>query len=509
MNIPKIIVRYLPQFHQVPENDEWWGEGFTEWTAVRKGEALFGGHQQPRKPLNENYYDLLEKKTMQWQAQLGKKYGIGGFAFYHYWFKDGRRILEKPAENLLRWNDVDMPFCFSWANETWARTWSNLVIKNTWADVFEKDKKGRIKDKGILLDQRYGDKDAWLEHIHYLLPFFKDNRYIKYNNKPVFMIYQPADICCLSDMLECWNEVLYKNGFDGIYLIGETNKEYIPHLLDCDAMVIRFPDYSMQKMNPKILENGLKLYDYDTYWDILFQKNWGTLERPSYLCIAVDFDSTPRRGTAGILLDGVSSTKFSVNFLRALRMAQSLGHAYFFINAWNEWGEGMYLEPDDKHGYGYLEAIKDGIDEINKKSISVYDIRENNIYERVNKRAFIYERGVKALSRWMTLREEGKSISSFLHKNNYRKVAIYGLGYMGRHLVSELIKDNDIKISYIIDKAVDAVTVECPTYQLSNKLPSVDIIIVTLTGQYDEIRQDIRKFVLYPTISLEHIIFES
>ena len=117
----KVIAMYLPQFHRVKENDEWWGEGFTEWTAVRGAKQLFNGHYQPRIPQNRNYYDLLEKDTMLWQASLMKQYGIDGMCIYHYWFKDGRKILEKPAENLLQWKDVDMPFCFSWANETWAR----------------------------------------------------------------------------------------------------------------------------------------------------------------------------------------------------------------------------------------------------------------------------------------------------------------------------------------------------------------------------------------------------
>ena len=125
-DVPLFIVRYLPQFHRVKENDEWWGDGYTEWTAVRNAESLFFKHEQPRIPLDERYYDLLDKEVMLWQANLAKKYGVGGFSFYHYWFENGRRILERPAENLLKWQDVDMPFCFTWANETWARTWSKM-----------------------------------------------------------------------------------------------------------------------------------------------------------------------------------------------------------------------------------------------------------------------------------------------------------------------------------------------------------------------------------------------
>ncbi len=135
---PKVLAFYLPQFHQVKENDAWWGEGFTEWMAVRRAKTLFPEHNQPRRPLNDNYYDLTDKKTMEWQANLAKKYCVDGFCFYHYYFKDGRKSLEKPAENLLSWTDVDMPFCFCWANESWARSWGGVSGANPWADKFER-----------------------------------------------------------------------------------------------------------------------------------------------------------------------------------------------------------------------------------------------------------------------------------------------------------------------------------------------------------------------------------
>ena len=133
----KIMAFYLPQFHRVPENDEWWGKGFTEWTAVKGAAPLFEGHYQPRVPLNHNYYNLLEHDTMAWQANLMKKYSIDGVCIYHYWFENGRRILEKPAENLLKWTDISMPFCFCWANETWSRTWEKLADANVWSIMYE------------------------------------------------------------------------------------------------------------------------------------------------------------------------------------------------------------------------------------------------------------------------------------------------------------------------------------------------------------------------------------
>ena len=173
----KILAKYLPQFHRTRENDAWWGEGFTEWTAVKKAAPLFEGHDQPRVPKDENYYDLLQKETMLWQASLMEKYGIDGMCIYHYWFKDGRQVLEKPAENLLRWKEVPMPFCFCWANETWARSWSKIQNKNHWSDIYEQKKSNG--SSGILLDQKYGREPEWKAHFEYLLPFFRDERYIK------------------------------------------------------------------------------------------------------------------------------------------------------------------------------------------------------------------------------------------------------------------------------------------------------------------------------------------
>lgn len=141
--VPKAIAMYLPQFHNVKENNMWWGEGFTDWRAMECAKPLFDGHKQPKCPLNNYKYDLMDKKTMQWQADLMHKYHVYGLCFYHYWFKEGKKILEKPAENLLKWKDIDMPFCFCWANESWVRSWSKLNNQNVWASQFETNYKRR------------------------------------------------------------------------------------------------------------------------------------------------------------------------------------------------------------------------------------------------------------------------------------------------------------------------------------------------------------------------------
>ena len=189
----RVIAMYLPQFHRVKENDEWWGEGFTDWDAAKNAKPLYERHYQPHIPLNKNYYDLLKKETLQWQADLMKKYGIDGMCFYHYWFKEGKRILEKPAEILLENKDIDMPFCFCWANESWAKTWKAIPGANIWT-IDETKNEGDDTKPVFLLEQEYGGCREWEEHFMYLLPFFRDKRYVRINNRPVFQFYHTSQV---------------------------------------------------------------------------------------------------------------------------------------------------------------------------------------------------------------------------------------------------------------------------------------------------------------------------
>ena len=174
----RIIAFYLPQFHNIPENDEWWGDGFTEWVNVKKAEPIYEGHEQPRVPLDGNYYNLLDDDVKIWQAELAKKYGIYGFCYYHYWF-NGKLLLEKPMEQMLENKKVDLPFCVCWANEPWTRAW--------------------VGEKKVLIGQEYGTEKEWKEHFDYMLPFFRDDRYIKEDNRPLYVIYRPEIIPCLQE----------------------------------------------------------------------------------------------------------------------------------------------------------------------------------------------------------------------------------------------------------------------------------------------------------------------
>ncbi|MCR5235803.1 MAG: glycoside hydrolase family 99-like domain-containing protein [Lachnospiraceae bacterium] len=345
----KIIALYLPQFHRVKENDEWWGEGFTEWTAVKKAEPLFDGHDQPRVPKDNYYYDLLDKRTMEWQASLMHEYGVDGLCFYHYWFKDGRQILEKPAENLLEWKDIDMPFCFSWANETWKRSWSNIEDGNAWIEDHEA---GVIKEgSGILLQQEYGTEEDWKKHFYYLLPFFMDKRYIRIDDKPVFMIYKPEDIGCLKSMRDYWNKLSQENGLSGIMIIGAVREQSGND--NPDGYYQRVPGEFEHCICGE--PDGLKLFSYDKTWKKILEFNGG---KNYFYTALTGFDDSPRRGRKGNVFLGFSPEKFERYLTSLLKKSEEEGKELIFINAWNEWGEGMYLEPDQKNGYNMLEAVR-------------------------------------------------------------------------------------------------------------------------------------------------------
>lgn len=371
----KTIAFYLPQFHEIPENNQWWGEGFTEWTNVKKSVPLYPGHEQPRKPLDNNYYDLSDKKTMEWQAKLAKEYGVYGFCFYHYWFGE-KMLLEKPAENLLQWKDIDIHFCFSWANQTWKRTWG-ACEGNDW--VYDRNAKpendinensNENEKKGILLEQTYGDEKEWTKHFEYLLPFFQDKRYIKKENKPIFLIYRPTEMKHMSKMFRLWTKLSREHGFDGIYLIttnvDHNGSKYV------DAVVQYEPMYTMAQKKERYIkvhdlwEEGLKkkdshvlpyLYNFDQLWRCILKRKISKRNK-TYLGAFVGFDASPRRGAEAKVIYGATPSKFAKYLRELIKKSEDLNNDMIFLTAWNEWGEGAYLEPDEKYKYGYLEAIQ-------------------------------------------------------------------------------------------------------------------------------------------------------
>ncbi len=501
----KVITMYLPQFHRVKENDEWWGDGFTEWTAVKRAEKIYEEHYQPHVPLKHNYYDLLNRETMKWQADLMKKYGVDGQCFYHYWFKDGRQILEKPAENLLQWKDIDMPYCFCWANETWARTWSKISSKNVWASTFEE--KEEINSSGILLEQKYGDEEQWKEHFKYLLSFFCDSRYIKVENKPIFIIYKSALISCLDEMMNKWNEWAIQEGFDGIYVIGGNSNSNIEKSLD--AILYHEPQYTVGKNGNK--DSGRKTLlrlKYDEVWQELL--NYESTKKNVIYEGFVGYDDTPRRGRSGSVIDDATPEKFKGYLSELIAKNIASGNDLVFINAWNEWGEGMHLEPDEKYGYGFLEAIPYAKEHY-KEYLEKYEIvqKKNSFAEEIENllvKNARYESYWRVLDAWMNLKEEGVFLQDYFINRHIHSIAIYGIGMLGKHLLKEL-ENGSIQIAYAIDRRTD-IHLTIPVYNPDDKLPPVDAIIITATYAFSEICSQLKEKGYERIVSLEEIIME-
>ena len=378
----KIIAFYLPQFHNIPENDEWWGDGFTEWTNVKKAKPLYEGHMQPRVPLGGNYYNLLDDNVKIWQADLAKKYGVYGFCYYHYWF-NGKMLLEKPMEQMLANKEVDIPFCICWANEPWTKAWVG-------------------DERKLLIAQEYGQEEEWKQHFMYLLPFFKDERYITKDGKPLFVFYRPDIVPCMKEMIETWDKLAKENGLSGITFAFQSgdydwNKSKEAKLFDYD---IEFqPPYashwlysndgkivSALKKCRRLLAGwagkkfGIDLYrygtaqykkmtgqtvaNYDSMWQKIIEAK--PMRSNSIPGAFVKWDNTPRHGERGQINVGTPE-KFEYYLSKQIKHAREDYHEdMIFMYAWNEWAEGGYLEPDEDDKYGYLEAIKAALEENNE-----------------------------------------------------------------------------------------------------------------------------------------------
>lgn len=377
----KVIAYYLPQYHAIPENDKWWGKGFTEWTNTKKAVPQFEGHYQPKTPLNDNYYDLNDVSVMEWQAKLAKKYGVYGFCYYHYWFKGGKKLLEMPVEQMLADPKVDIPFCLSWANENWTRNWDG-------------------GNKEVIAEQDYGDKEDWEKHFLYLLNFFKDPRYITFDGCPVLFVYKPELIDCFNSMVDYWKKRVAEEGFPGIKIVCQFpnllysndfnirnfDKSRVDYFAKFEPaseqsfsfhqfgltqwqrqvrqikhMVYRVWDVLKKKFNlkgrrPVIKGNGPLVCDYDQCWNVILNRE-PCLENVINGGF-VDWDNTARN-KAGRLYVGSVPEKFEEYMTELLKKPSALN--VVTVNAWNEWAEGAYLEPDTKHEYGYLEALKNAI----------------------------------------------------------------------------------------------------------------------------------------------------
>lgn len=354
----KPIAFYLPQFHPIPENNEWWGLGFTEWTNVTKAKPLFKEHYQPRLPSDLGFYDLRLSEVREAQANLARAYGIHGFCYYHYWF-NGKRLLERPFQEVLDSRKPDFPFCLCWANESWSRRWDG-------------------SEKEVLMQQVYSEEDD-RNHIRWLARAFQDPRYIRINDKPLFLVYLASQLPNPKKTAEIWREEAKKLGIPDLFLCRvETHNEKRepPELIGFDAAVEFQPDImhfgrSLQQGRLWNVRRSLglaekifgqwRIFDYPYVAQRMME-----LPEPSYLrfpCVMPAWDNTARRGEAAFVLHNSSPEAYE-NWLKfTVQRVQSKPElsGHFFINAWNEWAEGAYLEPDRKWGRAYLEATKRGI----------------------------------------------------------------------------------------------------------------------------------------------------
>lgn len=359
------MAMYLPQYHEIPENNQFWGEGFTDWTTVKSAKQYFKNIKQPKIPLNNNYYDLSKIENIQWQSKLAKENGIDGFVFYHYWFSSKKQLLQTPAELFLSDKSLDLNFCFCWDNEPWKRTW-DAQEGNAWSPVM--DAKIGPDGKKTLVEFDYEKEEGWKKHFDYLLPFFKDNRYIKINNKPVFMFCNYYKVSELKEMVKYWNEYSKQYGFDGICMIAHFNGQvndgftdysyiYQPHFAAWERCSLL--DRVINKLKNKFRNELVPLkYSYKKTWKrIIFQAKKYKNDKVFYGAF-VNYDDTPRRGEKGKCVIGKNEIVFGKYLQKLIDISKKQNKEFIFLTAWNEWGEGAYLEPDIEDKDKYLKIVK-------------------------------------------------------------------------------------------------------------------------------------------------------
>ncbi len=361
----RVLAYYLPQFHPIPENDKWWGKGFTEWTNVGKAKPLFPGHYQPHVPADLGYYDLRVPETRQAQADLAREYGIEGFVYWHYWFGNGKRLLERPFNEVLASGQPDFPFALAWANETWSGSFHGL------------------KDGKVLIEQTYPGDEDYTAHFNTVLPAFRDHRYITCEGRPVFFVYHPHEVPDMGHFIDLWQQLAIKNGLRGIYFVAiqqslftaeETNaaykkmksfgfaainviNSYNAPIKDFKVKLMRKIFFKWLKLIPNLIPYRADMIDscLDELIDVMptVMPNW---------------DHTPRTGKRGVVLYGSTPDKFRESVHRMLIKIKHkpYDHRFLMVKSWNEWAEGNYLEPDLQYGRQYLEALGSEILEDNE-----------------------------------------------------------------------------------------------------------------------------------------------
>jgi lipopolysaccharide biosynthesis protein len=345
----RVIAFYLPQFHPIPENDAWWGKGFTEWTNTAKAKPLFEGHYQPHVPADLGFYDLRVPETRAAQAAMARAYGIEAFCYYHYWFA-GRRILERPFNEVLASGQPDLPFCLCWANQSWTGVWYGAPDRS-------------------LIRQTYPGAADHAAHFNALLPAFRDPRYLTVEGKPLFLVFAPAEIPDAAQAFAHWRRMALEAGLPGLHIVGcaYALRAYHPSTLGLDAVVGTL----LPKLRGQRPAGKPTVYDYRAVAPRLVRPPEPGIEK--YPCAIPNWDNTPRSGVDGLVLHDSTPEAFGAHFRAALRAVRDKprDRRLVFVKSWNEWAEGNHLEPDLRFGHRYLEVLRDALTGFGVQSVTV------------------------------------------------------------------------------------------------------------------------------------------
>ena len=367
----RVIALYLPQYHPIQENDMWWGKGFTEWTNVAKAKPLFKGHVQPRIPTELGFYDLRLPSVREQQAKLAREAGIEGFCYYHYWFGNGKKLLEKPFEEVVSLKEPDFPFCLCWANHSWRNS--------TWTSV-----KGNAV-KQMLAEQLYPGEEDNLMHFNYLLDAFRDSRYIKVDGKLLFIIWNPFGFQKPNEFINQWQQLAKENGLPGFHFVAivttSTFKTFSPNGSDATKRIKQVLDMGFDAvstdsryraqilsknkmtqgfisfMNKKIGKSIPNVFNHSTINKNMYIKEDGM--ENVYPTILPNWDRTPRTATDAIYVNSTPEVfRECVENVCDIISHKEDEHKIIILKSWNEWGEGNYMEPDMQYGRGYIDALK-------------------------------------------------------------------------------------------------------------------------------------------------------
>jgi hypothetical protein len=348
----RVIPFYLPQFHPIPENDSWWGKGFTEWTNVAKAKPLFPEHTQPRLPGSLGFYDLRVPEVRAAQAEMALAHGIEGFCYWHYWFGLGRRLLERPIREVVESGSPAFPFCLAWANESWTGIWHGCPNR-------------------MLMEQKYAGRDDYEGHFHSIERMLADSRYITMGGAKIFVVYRPFDLPNTLEFTDCWRQLADQAGIGPLHFIaGQFKKEWISLPPGFDSAIVHeaTPLGMVYRMPKEIVNSARNLQHRANHWPQVWPYQdliksalppVDTLGFCNHPCIFPNWDNTPRSGANGFVFEGACPELFVELVVAALRYVETkpADQRLVFVKSWNEWAEGNCLEPDSVHGLGYLQAI--------------------------------------------------------------------------------------------------------------------------------------------------------